>query len=108
MRLFTRALIASTVAGVATLALSPVHAADAPRSVVVSYADLNLKSDSGRAALNRRIEVAAATVCGPVDQLSLTDVRANGDCRARAIANAGRAAVEVVADARNSVRVAAN
>lgn len=109
MRLFARALIASVAAGVATLALSPARAeSDLPRSVAVSFADLNLKSDAGKARLERRIALAAATVCGPVDRLSMSDRRTNDDCRSRAIANAGRAMVEVVEGARNSIRVAAN
>jgi UrcA family protein len=109
MRLFARAFIASVAAGVATLALTPARAeSDTPRSVTVSFADLNLKSDAGKARLERRIAVAASTVCGPVDRLSMTDRRANDDCRTRAIANAGRAMVEVVENARGSIRVAAN
>lgn len=109
MRLFTKAFIASVAAGVATLALTPAHAQTATeRSVVVSFADLNLDSTAGKARLERRIEQAAATVCGPVDRLSITDRRHNDECQQRAIANASRAMVEVVANTRNSIRVAAN
>lgn len=108
MRLFAKAFIASVAAGVATLAFTPAHAETEGRSVTVSFADLNLSSDAGKARLERRIATAAATVCGPVDRLSLTDRRTNDDCRQRAIANAGRAMVEVVANARSSIRVAAN
>jgi UrcA family protein len=109
MRLFAKAFIASIAAGVATLALSPAHAEmEGPRSVTVSFADLNLSSDAGKARLERRIATAAATVCGPVDRLSFSDRRTNDDCRQRAIANAGRAMVEVVANERSSIRVAAN
>jgi UrcA family protein len=109
MRLLARAFIASIAAGVATLALSPARAeTDAPRSVAVSFADLNLKSDAGKARLERRIALAASAVCGPVDRLSLTERRTNEDCRSRAIANAGRAMVEVVEGSRKVIRFAAN
>lgn len=109
MRVFTKAFIASVVAGVATLAFSPAHAQlGEKRSVTVSFADLNLNSAAGKARLDRRIAFAAATVCGPVDRLSLIDRRANDDCQQRAIADAGRAMVEVVANTRTSLRVAAN
>lgn len=109
MRLFTKAFIASVAAGVATLALTPAHAEmGAPHSVTVSFADLDLNSSAGKARLERRIATAAREVCGPVDQLSYSDRRSNEACKQDAIARAGRAMVEVVANARTSVRVAAN
>lgn len=42
--------------------------------VQVSYADLNLNTASGRAQLNRRISVAADTLCGSTP--SIIDLRA--------------------------------
>jgi UrcA family protein len=38
---------------------------DAPRQAVVSYADLNLATQSGQAVLRARIHRAAQAVCGP-------------------------------------------
>lgn len=61
-------------ATLATLSLgAAAHAAEAPRtsvdvdSVVVRYGDLNLQDDAGVAQLQRRLEAAAAQVCGRAD-----------------------------------------
>ena len=45
---------------------APAMAQDAPdqRAQVVSYADLDLSSEAGRRALDRRIHVAVKEVCG--------------------------------------------
>lgn len=95
----SKALLASTIAGLATFAMTPVHAEiSGPRSVLVSYADLNLKSDAGRARLERRIAFAAESVCGPADNRSYQSRMAIAACEADAIANATRGMVEVFAD----------
>ena len=43
---------------------APVQADDGPRQAAVSYADLNLNTDSGKAILVARIHRAAEAVCG--------------------------------------------
>jgi UrcA family protein len=111
--MFTRhvakALLASVTAGLVTFAVSPAQAElDAPRSVLVRYGDLDLKSDAGRATLDKRIAFAAGTVCGPADGLSYSSRRSVAACEERAIANASRGLVEVFASAQGEIRVAAN
>jgi UrcA family protein len=44
-------------------ATAPAVAAEAPRTAKVSYTDLNLASDKGRAVLDARIRQAARSVC---------------------------------------------
>jgi UrcA family protein len=111
--MFTRhvakALLASVTAGLVTFAVSPAQAElNAPRSVLVRYSDLDLKSDAGRTTLNKRISFAAGTVCGPADTLSYNSRRSVAACEERAIANASRGLVEVFASAQGTIRVAAN
>jgi UrcA family protein len=102
-------LLASVTAGLVTFAVSPAQAElDAPRSVLVRYGDLDLKSDAGRATLDKRIAFAAGTVCGPADGLSYSSRRSVAACEERAIANASRGLVEVFASAQGEIRVAAN
>lgn len=108
-RFIPKALLASAAAGLATFALTPAQAElGAPRSVIVSYADLDLSSDSGRNQLKRRVAFAAETVCGPADRLSYHSKKAVGACQDNAIANASRGMVEVFANAKGTIRVAAN
>jgi len=63
-----------------TLTAGPVLAQPAPgdgdaRKMAVSYADLNLGTDAGRAELKARIHHAAELVCGPGPDLK--DVKAH-------------------------------
>lgn len=66
---------------------APAVAAEAPQTTKVSYADLNLASESGRAALDARIRQAARSVCssGGRDVRSMT---AETLCRQEAIKSA--------------------
>ena len=105
----SRALLASVTAGLVTFAISPAQAElNAPRSVVVRYSDLDLKSHAGRSRLNKRIAFAADTVCGHADDLSYYSRMSTAACEDRAIANASRGLVEVFANAEGTIRVAAN
>ena len=105
----SKALMASIAAGFVTFAVAPAHAElGAPRSVAVSFNDLDLKSDAGQARLTKRIAFAAETVCGPVDKLSYFSRRAVDACQDFAISNAKRTMVEVFAQAGTTIRVAAN
>lgn len=47
-----------------TAMAAPVMANDAPPTVGVEFADLNLATESGQSQLARRIEAAAREVCG--------------------------------------------
>lgn len=108
-RFAMKALFASTAAAAATLAIAPAHAAlGAPRSVAVSYTDLDLKTETGKAQLKRRVAYAAETVCGPADTLSYHSKKNVAACQDRAVANASRAMVEVFAQAGAELRIAAN
>ncbi|NNM78247.1 UrcA family protein [Sphingomonas sp. ID1715] len=108
-RFVPKALLASLAAGVATFAFAPAHAElGAPRSVAVSYADLDLKSDGGKAQLKKRIAFAAEIVCGPADNFSYFSKKSVAGCQDRAISNASRGMVEVFANAESTIRVAAN
>ena len=89
-----------TIAG-AILALSahPAFAQPEPASRIVAVGDLDLSSEAGRIALDRRIGAAVRDVCGqawPTDQQGLQQVR---DCRtetyAAVLADRGRARVYV-------------
>jgi len=78
------AAFGAVVATFATVvAASPARAET--RTVTVSYADVDLGSAAGNAALDRRIRVAAARVCGPMDLQFRAQVAA---CRRDAIAQA--------------------
>lgn len=106
----SKALLASAAAGFATFMLMPAAHAEigAPRTMLVHYDDLNLASVSGKARLQKRISYAAGVVCGPADELSQSSLKDVGDCQARAISNAGRAMVTVLAERKGEIRVAAN
>ena len=96
----SKALLASIAAGVATFATVPAQAETSrPQSVLVSYADLDLKSENGVSRLKKRIAFAAETVCGPADMLNYQSRMATAACEADAIAGANRGMVEVLADA---------
>jgi UrcA family protein len=108
-RFISKGLLASAAAGLATFAMTPAHAGlGAPRSIAVSYADLDLKSDDGRDQLKRRVAFAAETVCGPADTFSYFSKKSVAACQDRAITNASRGMVEVFATAQGTIRVAAN
>jgi UrcA family protein len=59
------AVVAAFIAG--TL-LAPLPATAAGADATVSYADLNLASSAGKAALDRRVARAADRVCGVGDE----------------------------------------
>lgn len=59
------ALAALTLIAGPALAQSVQADAEAPRQAAVSFADLNLNSAEGQAALVARIHRAAEAVCGP-------------------------------------------
>lgn len=68
----------------ATLALP---AAAQQRQVVVGYADLNLNTRAGIAALDSRLEAAVRRICGP-DSRQLSEHQQMLDCRAATRARA--------------------
>jgi UrcA family protein len=94
-----------TICALAALAIASalvaptVSQAEEPNSVRVSFADLNLASDSGQRTLQRRITGAARTVCVIEDSRELGLSRATNDCRNDAIASARPAYEAAVASA---------
>jgi UrcA family protein len=108
-RFASKTLLASVAAGLVTFAVAPAQAEiGAPRSVEVRYSDLDLKTEAGQHRLKKRVAFAAEIVCGPADTLSFASKASVAGCQDRAIANASRAMVEVVAQAGSTLRVAAN
>lgn len=78
-------------------ATAPAMASEAPRAAKVSYTDLNLASDKGRAILDARIRQAARSVCfdGARDVRSRTEeVR----CYQNAVKSAQPSTLAVVVD----------
>jgi len=80
-----------------TLLAGAAAAAPAPRTVKVSYADLDLGTDGGVEALYQRLRTAARAACNPSDTL---DGRSQGSfevCKAealeRAVARIGNASL---------------
>lgn len=75
------------VAGVLNLGIAAAPAvAQAPAGIAVSYADLNLASQAGRASLDARIAGAAARLCGFATPVELGWAAAVDSCRSETIA----------------------
>ena len=84
--LFVAAAALPALAGSALAA--PVGALAAPETRVVSYADLDLASPAGRAALDRRIHGAVREVCGTASSADLMGRQRVSLCRAETLAAA--------------------
>jgi len=54
------------------------------RSVIVSYDDLNLSSESGRERLTKRVKMAIRQVCGSANRLTLRERAAEQKCELHA------------------------
>lgn len=82
---------------------SPVLAADPETNAVrvrhVTFADLNLASDSGRATLRHRTDRAIGEVCGDVEHSNLYDWASVGACKRAARASVNRQMTVAVANA---------
>jgi UrcA family protein len=82
------AVLAVTVLAPVATALAAAPATDEPQTMV-KFADLELASDTGAATLLRRIEAAAAHVCGnPHEARPLERLVRVQQCNARAIERA--------------------
>lgn len=82
---FAALLLGATFVGAAT---APANAAtvDGANSVRVSYGDLNLSTDAGRAAFAARVKTAAKAVCA-TDFADIASRTAEQNCINHAIAN---------------------
>lgn len=72
------------VAVAGALCLAPAQARDGhdvARSQIVSYADLDLGSENGRATLNRRLHIAVRAVCGSASTSDLAASARMRTCR---------------------------
>lgn len=74
----------------ATFTAAPALAQDAPiaRSVAVSYADLDLGSESGRATFDNRLRQAVREVCGSASSADLRGQNRVDQCRDQLTAQA--------------------
>lgn len=99
------ALAASAAAFLATAAVSPAIAQSAPDTVSISYADLNLASEAGRATFDNRLAYAARQVCGDYHHTELKWAAMSRTCQAEVIAAAQPSRDALVA---NQDRYAAN
>lgn len=63
---------------------APAFAQGEPRSVTVSYDDLNLSSESGRDRLTTRVKMAVRQVCGSANRLTLNERAAKQTCELHA------------------------
>lgn len=63
---------------------APAFAQGEPRSVTVSYDDLNLSSESGRERLTTRVKMAVKQVCGSANRLTLRERAAKQACELHA------------------------
>lgn len=84
----TGTIVGATICFGAAASPAAARAADAAPAVAVSYADLDLASQSGRLQLARRIDHAAHTVCGWDNGVSIDNAPARRACIRRAVANA--------------------
>jgi len=71
-------------------------AQDGQRTVLVSYADLDLRQDAGRQALERRVGNAVDTVCSPAPSaVDLTQMHDFQKCRSQAMVGAQQQLAQV-------------
>jgi UrcA family protein len=95
--------VAAALVASAALVLPTVSRADEATSMRVSYADLNLASDTGQHTLQNRIVFAARVVCQLEDSRQLPIWTATNRCRNGAIESARPAYEAAVASARHGV-----
>jgi UrcA family protein len=88
------------------LGLAMACPAAAQNSVKVGYVDLDLRSEAGIAALDRRLMRAASRACGVAKETQPARLVAAYRCRRDAIASSAGARAAVIAKSAN-VRVAA-
>jgi UrcA family protein len=96
-------------AGAMLIAVLPVESrAESANAVTVTYADLNLTTDAGREALQRRIKAAATASCGPQTTTGIRLNAAHRACVKTAIENGTRQVEAAIAAAQRKNSVAAS
>ncbi len=101
-------IILSTAFAILTATAPAMAAGPADNSTGVHYSDLDLATEDGQAALNRRIAHAADKVCWQADGPTLTDHEQYAACRSTALASAQPKLNAVIASARSGHRYAMN
>lgn len=91
----------AAVVAASTVVAPTVSQAETTNSVRVSYADLNLASQTGASVLERRIASAARVVCEIEDSRELALAQATNLCRNQAISDAQPAFHAALIAARN-------
>jgi UrcA family protein len=101
MDMTLRSIIFSLAAAAAALIPAAATAApmlvEAPPSVKVSYADLDIGAPAGRQTLDKRIAGAAKRVCVSDHDLNLPMARETRNCISKAVASANRQVENVLA-----------
>lgn len=82
-----KTLASAALAAAAAFAAVPASA-EAPTKIMVSYADLDLASAGGSAALEGRIKQAARHICGSEQAPGLVEAEMVRKCRADVISSA--------------------
>lgn len=99
--------ILTLVAAAAAFAASPALAQPqaGPAQLVVSYADLDLSTERGVRALDRRLRVAAEIACGPTSDADPKGKNEARDCRAETLASARAQRDTAIAGASTSAQI---
>lgn len=99
--LFT--IAATALALAASLSASPAVAQNVPTpATAVSYADLDLRTEAGVRALDRRIRAAVREACGSASSFDSAGKDAVRDCRADAFAQISAQRQSAIAEANRS------
>lgn len=91
MTKFSRTIAAGAAAAAAILTVAPAFATSASwqkvRTVAVDTSGLNLSTEAGQRQLQTKVEQAARSVCGPVEDVrDLEAIQDQRDCRRNALA----------------------
>lgn len=99
------AIGAAALTGTVALA-APLHAAESQPAISVSYADLDLSDSKDVSRFERRVQLAAGTLCNPGSRGLSAQTKA-AECRADVLANAKADMTAAIASARSgTVRLA--
>ena len=99
--IFTKALCAAAAVAITATGFSASAQAQdrIVRTAAVSYADLDLASEDGKATLEARLKGAVRKVCGGYNAKDLADTMDHRACMQEAGASAKRASVTLLAAA---------
>jgi len=101
IRKFTLLAVAAGMASPAIAAPVPEVGADGRLQVIVSYADLDLASTAGAAAMQHRIRTAVRVVCPIIPGVAQVGVRmAEMQCASETSQRANRQVDQLIADAK--------